>query len=156
MGLSPFSANLTGNIAFTLVLSIFTFVITNINGNKHYWSHIFLPHAPKAIWPILIPIEVFGILTKPFALMIRLFANIAAGHIIIISLVGLIFIFKSIYIAPVSVAFSLFIDILEVLVAFLQAYIFTMLSSLFIGAAVAVPHDDGAHNSDDEHAVAKH
>ena len=156
MGLIPFSANLTGNIAFTLVLSIFTFVITNINGNKHYWSHIFLPHAPKAIWPILIPIEVFGILTKPFALMIRLFANIAAGHIIIISLVGLIFIFKSIYIAPVSVAFSLFIDILEVLVAFLQAYIFTMLSSLFIGAAVAVPHDDGAHNSDDEHAIAKH
>ena len=156
MGLIPFSANLTGNIAFTLVLSIFTFVITNINGNKHYWSHIFLPHAPKAIWPILIPIEVFGILTKPFALMIRLFANIAAGHIIIISLVGLIFIFKSIYIAPVSVAFSLFIDILEVLVAFFQAYIFTMLSSLFIGAAVAVPHDDGAHNSDDEHAIAKH
>ncbi len=155
-GLIPFSANLTGNIAFTLVISVFTFIITNINGNKHYWSHIFLPHAPKAIWPILIPIEVFGILTKPFALMIRLFANIAAGHIIIISLIGLIFIFESIYIAPVSVAFALFIDILEVLVAFLQAYIFTMLSSLFIGAAVADTNEDGAHNEDDGHAVAKH
>ena len=155
-GLIPLSANLTGNIAFTLVLSVFTFIITNINGNKHYWSHIFLPHAPKAIWPILIPIEVFGILTKPFALMIRLFANIAAGHIIIISLVGLIFIFKSIYIAPVSVAFALFIDVLEVLVAFLQAYIFTMLSSLFIGAAVADNNEDGAHNEDDEHATVKH
>ena len=156
LGLIPFSANLTGNIAFTLVLSVFTFILTNINGNKNYWSHIFLPHAPKAIWPILIPIEVFGILTKPFALMIRLFANIAAGHIIIISLIGLIFIFKSIYIAPVSVAFSLFIDILEVLVAFLQAYIFTMLSSLFIGAAVADHNEDGAHNEDDEKVALNH
>jgi len=141
-GLIPISANLTGNIAFTLVLSVVTFIVTNINGKKHYWSHIFLPHAPKAIWPILIPIEVFGILTKPFALMIRLFANITAGHIIIISLIGLIFIFKSIYIAPVSVAFALFIDILEVLVAFLQAYIFTMLTALFIGSAVAEPEHE--------------
>ena len=146
-GLIPISANLTGNIAFTLLLSLVTFIVTNINGNKHYWSHIFLPHAPKAIWPILIPIEVFGILTKPFALMIRLFANITAGHIIIISLVGLIFIFKSLYIAPVSVAFALFIDILEVLVAFLQAYIFTMLTALFIGSAVAVPE----HNEKEAH-----
>ncbi len=155
-GLIPISANLTGNIAFTLVLSVVTFIVTNINGNKHYWSHIFLPHAPKAIWPILIPIEVFGILTKPFALMIRLFANITAGHIIIISLVGLIFIFKSIYIAPVAVAFSLFIDILEVLVAFLQAYIFTMLTALFIGSAVADPNEDGAHTSDDDKVTAGH
>jgi F-type H+-transporting ATPase subunit a len=155
-GLIPVSANLTGNIAFTFVLSVCTLIVTNINGNKHYWSHIFLPHAPKAIWPILIPIEIIGILTKPFALMIRLFANISAGHIIIISLVGLIFIFKSFYISPVSVAFALFIDILEVLVAVLQAYIFTMLTSLFIGAAVADPHEDGAHASDDELAHAKH
>jgi len=156
-GLVPISANLTGNIAFTLVLSVCTLIITNINGNKHYWSHIFLPHAPKAIWPILIPIEIIGILTKPFALMIRLFANISAGHIIIISLVGLIFIFKSVYISPVSVAFALFIDILEVLVAVLQAYIFTMLTSLFIGSAVADTNEDGAHTSDDAHmAEAKH
>ncbi len=149
-GLIPIGANLTGNIAFTLVLATFTLIITNINGNKNYWSHIFLPHAPKAIWPILIPIEIVGILTKPFALMIRLFANIAAGHIIVISLVGLIFIFKSWGIAPVSVAFALFIDVLECLVAFLQAYIFTMLTALFIGSAVADHNGDGAHDSEDK------
>lgn len=150
LGLIPVSANLTGNIAFTLVMAVCTLVIVNINGNKNYWSHIFLPHAPKAIWPILIPIEIVGILTKPFALMIRLFANITAGHIIVISLVGLIFVFKTIYIAPVSVAFALFIDVLECLVAFLQAYIFTMLTALFIGSAVADHNEDGAHDSDDK------
>lgn len=155
-GLVPISANLTGNIAFTLVLSVCTLIVTNINGNKTYWSHIFLPHAPKAIWPILIPIEIIGILTKPFALMIRLFANISAGHIIIISLVGLIFIFKSIYVSPISIAFALFIDILEVLVAVLQAYIFTMLTSLFIGSAVAEPHDEGHHEEGGHLAEAKH
>ncbi|MES2679171.1 MAG: F0F1 ATP synthase subunit A [Bacteroidota bacterium] len=155
-GLIPVSANLTGNIAFTLVLSVCTLIVTNINGNKHYWSHIFTPHAPKAIWPILIPIEIIGILTKPFALMIRLFANISAGHIIIISLVGLIFIFKSIFISPVSIAFALFIDVLEVLVAVLQAYIFTMLTSLFIGSAVGDTNEDGAHTSDDEEGIKAH
>ncbi|MCC6182932.1 MAG: F0F1 ATP synthase subunit A [Bacteroidia bacterium] len=156
LGLIPISANLTGNIAFTLVLSVFTLIIVNINGNKNYWSHIFLPHAPKAIWPILIPIEIVGILTKPFALMIRLFANITAGHIIVISLVGLIFVFKTIYISPVSIAFALFIDVLECLVAFLQAYIFTMLTALFIGSAVADHNEDGAHTTDDDKAVAGH
>jgi F-type H+-transporting ATPase subunit a len=155
-GLIPVSANLTGNIAFTLVLSVVTLIVTNLNGNKHYWAHIFAPHAPKAIWPILIPIEIIGILTKPFALMIRLFANISAGHIIIISLVGLIFIFKSIFISPVSIAFALFIDVLEVLVAVLQAYIFTMLTSLFIGSAVADTNEDGAHTSDDHEGIKAH
>ncbi len=155
-GMIPIGANLTGNIAFTLVLSVATMIVTNINGNKNYWSHIFLPHAPKAIWPILIPIEVVGILTKPFALMMRLFANMTAGHIIIVSLVGLIFVFKTIYIAPVSVAFALFIDVLECLVAFLQAYVFTMLTALFIGSAVADHNGDGAHNDDDEKLVAGH
>jgi F-type H+-transporting ATPase subunit a len=150
LGLIPISANLTGNIAFTMVLALFTLIVTNVNGNRHYWSHIFLPHAPKAIWPILIPIEILGILTKPFALMIRLFANISAGHIIIISLIGLIFIFKSIYISPVSLAFALFIDLLEVLVGVLQAYIFTMLTALFIGSAVGDINEDGAHTVDDE------
>lgn len=150
LGLVPVSANLTGNIAFTLTLATFTLIIVNINGNKHYWAHIFLPHAPKAIWPILIPIEIVGILTKPFALMIRLFANIAAGHIIVISLIGLIFIFESYAISPVSVAFALFIDVLECLVAFLQAYIFTMLTALFIGSAVADHNEDGKHDSDDK------
>ena len=144
-GMIPIGANLTGNIAFTLVLSVATLIVTNINGNKNYWSHIFLPHAPKAIWPILIPIEIVGILTKPFALMMRLFANMTAGHIIIISLVGLIFVFKTIYIAPVSVAFALFIDVLECLVAFLQAYVFTMLTALFIGSAVAEHHEESHH-----------
>jgi F-type H+-transporting ATPase subunit a len=155
-GMIPIGANLTGNIAFTLVLSVATMIVTNINGNKNYWSHIFLPHAPKAIWPILIPIEVVGILTKPFALMMRLFANMTAGHIIIISLVGLIFVFKTIYIAPVSVAFALFIDVLECLVAFLQAYVFTMLTALFIGSAVADHNEDGAHDSDDKALEAGH
>lgn len=150
IGMVPVGANLTGNISFTLVLSVATMIITNINGNKNYWSHIFLPHAPKAIWIILIPIEIVGILTKPFALMMRLFANMTAGHIIIISLVGLIFVFKTIYIAPVSVAFALFIDVLECLVAFLQAYVFTMLTALFIGSAVADHNEDGAHNTDDK------
>jgi F-type H+-transporting ATPase subunit a len=155
-GMIPIGANLTGNIAFTLVLSIATLIVTNINGNKNYWSHIFLPHAPKAIWPILIPIEIVGILTKPFALMIRLFANMTAGHIIIISLIGLIFVFKSIYIAPVSIAFALFIDVLECLVAFLQAYVFTMLTALFIGSAVADHNEDGAHTTDDDHVTSGH
>ena len=154
-GLVPISANLTGNIAFTMVLAVCTLIVTNINGNKHYWSHIFLPHAPKAIWPILIPIEILGILTKPFALMIRLFANISAGHIIIISLVGLIFMFKSLYISPVAVGFALFIDVLEVLVAVLQAYIFTMLTALFIGSAVADVNEDGKHDEDDKELVAQ-
>jgi F-type H+-transporting ATPase subunit a len=152
-GLIPIGANLTGNIAFTLVLSVATLIITNINGNGHYWHHIFLPPCPKWLYPILVPIEIVGILTKPFALMIRLFANITAGHIIVISLVGLIFVFKTIYIAPVSVAFALFIDVLECLVAFLQAYIFTMLTALFIGTAVADHNEDGMHASDDDALV---
>jgi F-type H+-transporting ATPase subunit a len=155
-GLIPIGANLTGNIAFTLVLSVCTLIITNINGNGHYWHHILLPPSPKWLYPILVPIEIVGIFTKPFALMIRLFANITAGHIIVISLVGLIFVFKTIYIAPVSVAFALFIDVLECLVAFLQAYIFTMLTALFIGSAVADHNEDGAHNTDDEKLEGAH
>lgn len=154
-GMIPIGANLTGNIAFTLTLAVCTLIITNINGNKNYWSHIFLPHAPKAIWPILIPIEIVGVLTKPFALMIRLFANMSAGHIIVISLIGLIFFFKAASMAFVSVPFALFIDVLECLVAFLQAYIFTMLTALFIGSAVAESHDEG-HHSEEELAAHKH
>ncbi len=151
-GLIPIGANLTGNIAFTLVLAAFTLLVVNLNGNSHYWKHIFAP-KPLYLWIILMPIEFVGILTKPFALMIRLFANMAAGHIIVISLIGLIFIFESYYIAPVSVAFALFIDVLECLVAFLQAYIFTMLTALFIGSAVADHNEDGMHNDDDEKLI---
>lgn len=143
IGLVPFfpgSSNLTGNIVFTGVLAFITFIITTFNGNKNYWSHILLPPVPKALYPIMIPIEIIGMFTKPFALMIRLFANITAGHIIILSLVSLIFIFKSYAIAPVSAAFVLFMSVLELLVAALQAYVFTLLSALFIGQAVADDH----------------
>jgi F-type H+-transporting ATPase subunit a len=109
-----------------------------LNGNKEYWKHIVAtPGVPFWLAPIMIPVEVMGILAKPIALLIRLFANITAGHIIILSLISLIFIFKTIAIAPVSVGFVLFMNVLELLVAALQAYIFTLLSSLFIGMAVA-------------------
>lgn len=137
----PFGANVTGNIAVTLVLAMFTFVITTISGSKDYWMHIFAtPGIPKWLLPIMVPVEIIGMFTKPFALMIRLFANITAGHIIIISLISLIFIFKSLSVAPISVALVLFMEFLELLVAFLQAYVFTMLSALFIGLAVKEHH----------------
>ncbi|MGY0407085.1 MAG: F0F1 ATP synthase subunit A [Polaribacter sp.] len=136
----PFSSNVTGNIFFTFVLSFITFLITSFNGNKDYWKHILTPPVPKALYIIMVPIEIIGIFTKPFALMIRLFANITAGHIIILSLVSLIYIFKSVYIAPVSGVFVIFMSILELLVGALQAYVFTLLSALFIGQAVA-EHD---------------
>lgn len=132
----PFSSNLTGNIYFTFVLATITFLITTFSGKKYYWSHIFLPPVPKALYPIMWPVEIIGMLTKPFALMIRLFANITAGHIIILSLISLIFIFKTPAIAPVSGLFVLFMSVLELLVAALQAYVFTLLSALFIGQAV--------------------
>jgi ATP synthase subunit 6 len=144
LGLIPFfpgSANMSGNIAFTFTLAMLTFIITNVNGNKAYWKHVFAtPGVPLWLSPIMIPVELMGLIAKPVALFIRLFANITAGHIIILSLVSLIFIFKTIAIAPVSVAFVLFMNVLELFVAALQAYIFTLLSSLFIGAAVA-DHD---------------
>lgn len=140
LGLIPGGANVTGNIAVTLVLSVFTLLVTNFSANKDYWKHIFLPPVPLALYPIMVPIEVIGVLTKPFALMIRLFANITAGHIIILSLISLIFVFKSIFIAPVSVGFVLFMYTLELLVALLQAYIFTLLSALFIGQAIEEHH----------------
>lgn len=140
----PFSSNLTGNISFTFVMAFITFTITTLNGNKDYWKHILMPPVPKLLYPIMVPIEIIGMFTKPFALMIRLFANIAAGHIIILSLVSLIFIFKTVAIAPVSGAFVIFMSVLEMLVAALQAYVFTLLSALFIGQAVA--EHDHAHD----------
>ncbi len=137
----PFSANLTGNIAVTVVLAMITFIITTINGNKQYWGHIFnMPGVPKLMLVIMIPVEVLGMFTKPFALMIRLFANITAGHIIILSLVSLFFVFETYFVAPVVIPFVLFMSVLEILVAFLQAFVFTMLSALFIGSAVAEHH----------------
>ena len=145
MGLIPFfpgSANLTGNIAVTFVLAVFTLLITNFSGNKEYWKDIFcMPGLPWPLIPIMAVVEVIGIFTKPFALMIRLFTNITAGHIIVLSLTSLIFIFGTLAIAPVSVFFVMFMDVLELFVAALQAYIFTMLSALFIGLAMPEGHE---------------
>ena len=139
--LTVFSGTLTNDIVFTGTLAVITFLITTFSGNRNYWQHIFAtPGVPKWLAPIMIPVEIIGMLTKPFSLMIRLFANITAGHVIILSLIGLIFTLKTIFVSPVSVGFSLFISILELLVAFIQAYVFTLLSALFIGGAVAEEH----------------
>lgn len=140
IGLVPFfpgGSNVSGNIAFTFILAFFAFLLINLNGTKTYWKDIFAtPGVPGMVRIILIPIEVVGIFTKPFALMIRLFANITAGHIVILSLTSLVFILKTVYVSPVSMSLTLFMFMLELLVGLLQAYIFTLLSALFIGMAV--------------------
>ncbi|MDG2227439.1 MAG: F0F1 ATP synthase subunit A [Flavobacteriales bacterium] len=144
LGLIPFisNPNLTGNISFTIVLALFTLIVQMLFSKKGFWKHIFSPPGvPVALYPILIPIEFAGIFIKPAALLIRLFANITAGHIIVVSLVGIIFVKGSLAWSGLSVPMTLFISCLELLVAFLQAYIFTMLSALFIGTAI----DDGHH-----------
>lgn len=149
LGLVPFGATATSNIMVTAVLATFTFVLTQFGGTKDYWKHIFWPPGiPTFVKPILIPVEILGIFTKPFALAIRLFANMTAGHLVILSLIGLIFAFNNLFgpaagygVAPVSVAFSLFIYLLELLVSFIQAYVFTMLSALFIGMATEEHHE---------------
>lgn len=139
LGMVPFfpgGANLTGNINLTFVLALLTFIITTANGNKYYWSHIFKPHVPWWLYPLMIPVEIIGIFTKPIALMIRLFANITAGHILVLALLCLIFVFKSAFVAPVSVLFVVFISLIELLVGAIQAFIFTVLTALFIGLAI--------------------
>lgn len=137
----PFGSNVTGNIAVTLVLAVFTFIITQINAKKTYWKHIVaMPGVPLWLYPVMIPVEIIGLFSKPFALMVRLFANISAGHIIILTLISLIFIFKTIFVAPASIVFVLFMDVIELLVGVLQAYVFTLLSALFIGLAVQEEH----------------
>lgn len=142
LGLMPGAANLTGNIAVTMTLALMTLLITLFSSNKNYWAHIFAtPGVPKALLPIMIPVELIGVVVKPFSLMVRLFANITAGHIVILSFISLIFIFKSVLISPVSLAFGLFINVLELLVAILQAYIFTLLTAMYIGGAVEEHHD---------------
>ncbi|MBD0332532.1 MAG: F0F1 ATP synthase subunit A [Chitinophagaceae bacterium] len=154
VGLIPGTANVTGNIAFTMVLAVISFIIILFSSNRHYWSHIFNPPVPLGVKPILIPVEILGIFTKPFALMIRLFANMLAGHIIIICLVSLIFIFGALNkiigwgFSPLSIAFVVFIYFIELLVAFLQAYIFTNLTAVFIGQAFEGSHDDVDHHPD--------
>jgi F-type H+-transporting ATPase subunit a len=137
----PFGGNVTGNIAITFFLAFCTFIVTQFSGNKNHWRHVFAtPGVPIWLLPIMIPVEIIGLFSKPFALMIRLFANMLAGHIVILSLICLIFIFNTLALAPVSIFFVIFMDFMELLVAFLQAYIFTLLSALFISLAVQENH----------------
>lgn len=154
-GLIPGSANVTGNIAFTFILSIISFIVILASSNGHYWGHIINPPGvPGWVKVILVPVEILGVFTKPFALMIRLFANMLAGHILIICLISLIFIMSSLSVyagwgfSPFSVAFSIFIYFIEILVAFLQAFIFTILTAVFIGQAFEGGHD--AHDHEHE------
>ena len=154
-GLVPFfpgGVNVTGNIAVTMTLALFTFFITALSGNKNYWMHIV--NTPGVPWWLKIPlplmpiIELIGFLTKPFVLMVRLFANITAGHIITLGFMSLIFIFGDINpglgygVSPLSILFSIFIALLELLVAFLQAYVFTLLSALYLGMATEEHHHE--------------
>ncbi|MGM0646759.1 MAG: F0F1 ATP synthase subunit A [Bacteroidota bacterium] len=153
LGLVPFfpgGANVTGNITVTMVLALFTFLVTNFSGNKHYWKHTF--NTPGVPWwlkfplPMMPIVELLGMITKPFVLMVRLFANILAGHIIILGFVSLIFIFgignaiAGYGVSIFSVIFTIFISFLELLVAFIQAYVFTLLSALYLGMATEEPH----------------
>lgn len=137
MGLLPGAANVTGNITVTLALALSTFLITNINANKRYWKHVFCtPGVPVWLTPIMIPIELIGLLTKPISLAVRLFANITAGHIILLSIISLIFTFQTALAGLISVPFGAFMFLLKLMVSFLQAYIFTLLSAIYFGAAV--------------------
>jgi F-type H+-transporting ATPase subunit a len=145
-GLMPFGINVTGNLTITFALAIMTFLITNLTANKNYWGHIFwMPGVPKVMRIVLAPIELLGVIIKPFSLMIRLYANIFAGHIVLMSIIGLMFIFKSWLGSSLSFALSFALSILEILVAFLQAYIFTLLSALYFGSAVEEHHHEEAH-----------
>jgi len=147
----PGGANVTGNIAITMVLALVVFLTVNIIGNKYYWKHIFLPDVPKAMYIIIVPIEILGVILRPFVLMLRLFANITAGHIIILGFFSLIFIFGAMSpglgyaVSPLSVAFTLFMSLLELLVAFLQAFVFTLLTALYIGMAIEEHHHAEHH-----------
>ena len=142
LGLTPGAANLSGNITVTFMLAMATLLITLFSSNKYYWGHIVRPPGvPLWLLPIIVPVEIVGIFIKPVSLMVRLFANITAGHIIILSFISLIFLFKSVAVSPLSLAFGLFISMLELLVALLQAYIFTLLSAMYIGGAVEDHHD---------------
>ncbi len=147
MGLMPFGINATGNLTITFSLALLTFLITNLTANKNYWSHIFwMPGVPKLMRIVLAPIELLGVIIKPFSLMIRLYANIFAGHIVLMSIIGLMFIFKSWIGSSLSFGLSFALSLLEILVAFLQAYIFTMLSALYFGMAVEEHHHEEGHH----------
>tara|TARA_B100001115_G_scaffold180988_1_gene174368 strand:- start:544 stop:1641 length:1098 start_codon:yes stop_codon:yes gene_type:complete len=142
IGQTPLGINITGNIAVTLGLALITFFITQFSGRKDYWAHIFwMPGVPYVMRLVLMPIEILGMFVKPFSLMIRLYANILAGHVVIMSIIGLIFIFGAWGAKGAFFGLTFFLSIIELLVAFLQAYIFTMLSALYFGSAVEV-HDE--------------
>jgi F-type H+-transporting ATPase subunit a len=151
LGLVPWMATATGNIAVTAGLAILTFILTQVASIRAAGLGGYLKHLTGGVqvwlWPIMIPVEILGLFTKPFALTMRLFANMLAGHIVIFFLLGLIFLLKSPALALVSVPFAMAIYLLELFVAFVQAYIFTMLSALFIGMGVAM-----GHHHDHEHA----
>ena len=154
----PGGANLTGNISITLVLALFTFAITTYNGNKNYWMHII--NAPGVPWwlkfpvPLMPIVELVGLITKPFVLMVRLFANMTAGHIILLGFMSLIFIFGKMNIfagygvSVFSLAFGVFMSLLELLVAFIQAYVFALLSSIYFGMAMEEHHHPEEHTTD--------
>lgn len=145
-GLTPLGINATGNIAITAGLAIITALITNFTANKNYWGHIFwMPGVPTPMKIILAPIELLGVIIKPFSLMIRLYANIFAGHVVLMSLIALIFLFKSWIGGSLSFLLSFALSTIEILVALLQAYIFTMLSALYFGSAVEEHHHEEAH-----------
>lgn len=143
LGLSPLGINATGNIAVTFGMALLTFLITNFTANKNYWMHIFwMPGVPVLMKIVLAPIELLGVIIKPFSLLIRLYANIQAGHIVLMSLIGLMFIFHNWLGSSLSFVLAFAISIIELLVALLQAYIFTMLSALYFGFAVEEHHDE--------------
>jgi F-type H+-transporting ATPase subunit a len=158
LGLTPLGFNITGQIAVTVCLALFTFFIVQFSGNKDYWKHIFwMPDVPVFMKIALIPIEILGIFTKPFSLLVRLFANITAGHVVVMGLVALMITLKAQFGAigstGLSIFLTLFLSVIEILVAFLQAFIFTMLSALFIGMAVA-EHDHEHGHSASDHDIA--
>jgi F-type H+-transporting ATPase subunit a len=141
LGLLPGAANMTGNIAVTMTLALLTFIITNVSGNGTYWSHIFwTPGVPLPLRLVILPVEIIGVFTKPFALMIRLFVAITAGHIVLLSLIMLTFLFQSYFVGIASSFVVLFINLIELLVAGIQAYVFTLFTSLYIGMATPDDH----------------
>ncbi len=143
LGLTPLGINVTGNIAVTFGLALLTFLLTNLTANKNYWAHIFwMPGVPIPMKILLMPIELLGVIIKPFSLLIRLYANMQAGHIVLMSLIGLMFIFNNWLGSSLSFLLAFAISLIELLVAALQAYIFTMLSALYFGFAVEEHHDE--------------
>ncbi|TBX71257.1 ATP synthase F0 subunit A [Flavobacterium silvisoli] len=145
-GLTPLGVNVTGNIAITGGLALVTYLITTFTANKNYWGHIFwMPGVPAPMKLVLAPIELLGTIIKPFSLMIRLYANIVAGHVVLMSIIGLMFIFKNWIGSSLSFVLAFALSLLEILVAALQAYIFTMLSALYFGAANEEHHHDDHH-----------